>query len=76
MIRIPRAILGSIMPHRQQLAFLRKCEAEAAERAHTAGDVTARDLHFEYAAIFAAEIAVIEAKHATAIRAGRSSESS
>lgn len=48
------------MPHREQLAFLRQCEAEAVEQADAASDETERDRHFDAAATYAAQIMAIE----------------
>lgn len=48
------------MPHREQLAFLRQCEAEAVERGHEAKEPAEQDLHFGSAAEYAAQIMAIE----------------
>jgi hypothetical protein len=48
------------MPHREQLAFLRQCEADAVERGHEAIDPVERELHFETAAEYVTQIMAIE----------------
>lgn len=48
------------MPDTEHLAFLHQCEADAVERGHVATDPKEQDLHFDYAAVFAARIAALE----------------